>query len=198
MMHEELWRRLIELEPQATAQRAKCEYLGDSGSYKIVFLGGVFSVDLNNKQILRTEAGDKDNAAGFLEQLCILAYLISARQLPPAGKLVGPEKLKGGQFFFRGPHALPTDKLEKTFGREPELLFRTAEKLNAVRCDFGDASMRLFLFPRIPVTFVIWAGDDEFAARASILFDQTAGEQLPLDALGAAVNLAVDTLVKAV
>ena len=198
MMHEELWRRLIELEPQATAQRAKCEYLDDSSFYKIVFLGSDFSVDLNNKQILRTEAGDKDKETGFLEQLCILAYLISARDLPLADKLVGPEKLKGGQFFFRGPHALPTDKLEKTFGREPELLFRAAEKLNAVRCGFGDASLCLFLFPRIPVTFVIWAGDEEFSARASILFDKTAGEQLPLDALGAAVNLAVNTLVKAV
>ena len=198
MMHEELWRRLIELEQQATAQRAKCEYLGDSGSYKIVFLGSNFSVDLNNKQILRTEATVKSEEASFLEQLCILAYLISAFELPLAGKLVGPEKLKGGQFFFRGPHALPTDKLEKTFGREPELLFRAAENLNAVRCGFGDASLRLFLFPRIPVTFVIWAGDEEFSARASILFDKTAGEQLPLDALGAAVNLAVNTLVKAV
>jgi hypothetical protein len=198
MMHEELWRQLIELEPQATAQRAECQYLGDSSSYKIVFLGGDFFVDLNNKTILPTEAGDKDKPAGFLEQLCILAYLISARQLPLAGKLVGPEKLKGGQFFFRGPHALPTDKLEKTFGNEPELLFRPAEKLNAVRCDFGDASLRLLVFPRIPVTFVIWAGDEEFAARASILFDQTAGEQLPLDALGSAVNLAVNSLVKAV
>ena len=88
MMHEELWMRLIELEPQATAQRAKCEYLDDSGFYKIVFLGGDFSVDLNNKQILRTGAGDKDNAVGFLEQLCILAYLISARELPLADKLL--------------------------------------------------------------------------------------------------------------
>ena len=100
MMHEELWRRLIELEQQATAQRAKCEYLDDSSFYKIVFLGSDFSVDLNNKQILRTEAGDKDKETGFLEQLCILAYLISARDLPLADKLVGPEKLKGGQFFF--------------------------------------------------------------------------------------------------
>ncbi len=198
MMHEELWRRLIELEPQATAQRAKCKYLGDSGFYKIVLLGGDFSVDLNNKQILRTEATGKSEEAGFMEQLCILAYLISVRELPPAGKLVGPEKLKGGQFFFRGPHALSTNKLEETFGSRPGLLLQAGTLIDAARCDFGDASLRLFILPRIPVTFVIWAGDEEFSARASILFDQTAGEQLPLDALGAAVNLAVNTLVKGV
>ena len=33
-------------------------------------------------------------------------------------------------------------------------------------------------------------------ARASILFDQTAASQLPLDALLAAVNLAVGALLK--
>jgi len=44
---------------------------------------------------------------------------------------------------------------------------------------------------------VIWRGCEEFAARASILFDQTAESQMPLDALLASVNLAVDALIKA-
>jgi hypothetical protein len=54
------------------------------------------------------------------------------------------------------------------------------------------------VFPRVPLTIVIWRRDEEFAARASILFDQTAAAQLPLDALLAAVNLTVDALVNAV
>jgi hypothetical protein len=44
---------------------------------------------------------------------------------------------------------------------------------------------------------VIWQGDEEFGSRASILFDETAAAQLPLDALLAAVNLAIKALVKA-
>ena len=49
----------------------------------------------------------------------------------------------------------------------------------------------------MPLTIVIWKRDEEFDARASILFDQTAAAQLPLDALLAAVNLTVDALVGA-
>ena len=56
--------------------------------------------------------------------------------------------------------------------------------------------MELLVLPRIPLTFVIWAADEEFPARASILFDETTGSHLLLDALLAAVNLAVDALVK--
>ncbi|UCC23715.1 MAG: DUF3786 domain-containing protein, partial [Planctomycetota bacterium] len=40
-------------------------------------------------------------------------------------------------------------------------------------------------------------GDDEFPARASILFDQTAASQLLLDALWAAANLAIKKVIEA-
>ena len=52
------------------------------------------------------------------------------------------------------------------------------------------------MLPQLPLTIVIWGRDEEFEARASILFDQTAASQLPLDALLAAVNLTVGALIK--
>jgi hypothetical protein len=118
--------------------------------------------------------------------------------LPIANKLVKAEALPGGQFFFRGLHSLPTAKLEKAFGDCPEVLHQIAERFDAKRCEFGDASIQLYVLPRIPLTIVIWAKDEQFQARASILFDQTAASHLPLDALGAAVNLAVEALVNPV
>jgi hypothetical protein len=44
---------------------------------------------------------------------------------------------------------------------------------------------------------VIWRGCDEFPARTSILFDQTAAAHMPLDALLAVVTHAVDEVIKA-
>ena len=131
---------------------------------------------------------------GFLEKLCLLAYLINAKDLPPAGKLVNGLALPGGQFFFRGVHCLPTEKLEQVFGDRPETLLDAAKPLGAKPCEFGGASILLNLLPRLPVTMVLWGRCEEFEARASILFDKTAADQLPLDALLAAVNLAVKAL----
>jgi len=50
------------------------------------------------------------------------------------------------------------------------------------------------VLPRIPITVVIWAKDEEFDARAPILFDDTASEHLPLDGLFVAAELAVKAL----
>jgi hypothetical protein len=105
--------------------------------------------------------------------------------------------MPGGQFFFRGIHKLPIEKLEKAFGERLQVLLEVSEQFNAQACEFGDASISLYMLPRLPLTIVIWRGCEEFEARASILFDQTAASQMPLDALLASVNLAVDALIKA-
>lgn len=190
-MHEQLWAQLIDLDPDSTAKRAKCEYRRDSVAYCLVLLGQQYLVDINKKQIV-TVSGQ--TPADFLQSLCILTYLINAVSLPLSDKLVTANKLKGGQFFFRGPHALPTDKLGNCFGSDPSMIYKAAENLPAEKTDYGDASVKILVLPRLPLYFVIWAGDDEFPPRASILFDRTATNHLPHDALWAAVNLTTKEL----
>jgi hypothetical protein len=197
MAHEELWEQLLKLERQVTAQRAKCQYLDNPERYVISLLNTEYVVNLSDREIYSTRTGTSPVKAKFIQQLCILAYLINAQDLPLADKLVKAEALPGGQFFFRGLHGLPTAKLESTFGDCPDALYRAAEQFDAKRCEFGDASIQLYILPCVPLTIVIWAEDEQFQARASILFDQTAASRLPLDALWAAVNLTVDTLVRA-
>jgi len=198
-MHEGLWRQLEKLEGAQTARRAKCQYqAGEStGRYVIDLLNRPYVVDVAKKQIF-PEKGPENEPAGFIEQLCILAYLIQAKDRPLRQKLVKAETLAGGEFFFRGIHEMPTDKLAQALGEEPKKIYKVMEKFNGSRCEYGDASMELFILPRIPVTLVIWAGDQEFEPRASILFDQSAGDHLALDALGAAADLTVSSVIEAV
>jgi len=196
MAHEGLWQQLVGLDRQETAKKAKCQYLSGSERYVIALLNTEYVVSLSDKHIFSVEAGSPPGPAGFIEQLCVLAYLINAQDLPLANKLVKAEALPSGQFFFRG-HSLPTKKLEKAFGECPERLYQATEQFNAIRCEFGDASIQLYVLPRIPLTMVVWRECEEFPARASILFDQTASAHMPLDALHAVVNLAVDVVIRA-
>ena len=196
MAHEGLWEQLIELDGQKTAQRAQCRYIRNPEHYVIKFLNTDYVIDLSKKQILSIQNSSQQEPAGFLERLCILAYLINAKDVPLANKLVKGETLPGGQFFFRGVHGIPTGKLEKAFGSSPEALYRIIERFSAEKCEFGDASIKFNVLPRMPLTIVIWKGDEEFGARASVLFDQTVANHMPLDALLAAVNLAIDAVVK--
>lgn len=198
MAHKELWEQIVRLDGRQTSQRAKCQYLSDTERYIITFLNSQYIVNFVDRAIFTVQADSKQVPADYLSQLCLLAYLINAQDLPLSDKLVKAESLPGGLFFFRGLHELPTEKLTRTFGENPALLYEATAKLNGEKCEFGDASVKLFVLPRIPLTFIIWATDEQFAARASILFDSTAHMHLPLDALWGMVTLAVDAIARSV
>jgi hypothetical protein len=197
MAHDDLWEQLKKLDGRQTAQRAKCRYLGDPARYVVTMLNSEYFIGLSTMRIYSAGSAPKKESAGFLEQLCLLAYLINAQDVPLANQLVNAQALPAGQFFFRGIHSLPTGKLETAFGDCPSRLFEVSTQFGAERCEFGDASIRLPVLPRLPLTVVIWGRCEEFQARASILFDKSAADQLPLDALLAAVNLTLDALIEA-
>ncbi|MHC4214765.1 MAG: DUF3786 domain-containing protein [Planctomycetota bacterium] len=191
MANEGLWSQFIELDGRQSARRGGCQWDEDSGCLGIVFLNKHYTVDTAKQKIFLEDG----SGASFGDELCILAYLINAKDIPLANKLTPGQKLVGGQFFFRGHHSLPTEKLTIAFGDDAKRLLNAAETLNASACDFGDASLQVQVLPRLPLTVMIWGGDEEFEARSSILFDETAASQMPLDALLMAVELTVKLLI---
>ncbi|MHC4476245.1 MAG: DUF3786 domain-containing protein [Planctomycetota bacterium] len=195
MANEGLWQQVLELDRPDTARRAACDYSPDQERYSIKLLNRECVVDLAGRQALWSQ---DSSPLSYTEELCVLAYLISAAELPVSGKLTPGESLPDGQFFFRGLHKLPTEKLEAAFGESPERLYEPAEPFGAERCEFGDASIQLYVLPRVPLTVVLWRGDEEFDPRASILFDETAASQMPLDALWTAANVVAKALIDAV
>jgi len=193
-MHEKLYKQLIKADPQRIAQNAQCQFDAGGSRYKLKFLNTDYIIDAGMQTIIPAEEGTQGGNTGFLHQLCILAYLIKAGDIPLSGKLVTADKLDGGQFFFRPPHELPKKQLEDAFGTCPDMLYTAARPLNPQKCEFGDASIRFLAFPNVPVHFIVWAADDQFPARASILYDRTADRQLPLDAIWAATNIAAKSI----
>jgi hypothetical protein len=196
-VHEQFWERLAEPPREETAKRARCRYLAESDSFVVPLLSTDYLVNPVQRTI-RAAADREDRPVGYLQQLCILAYSVEAKDLPPANRLVGVEKLDPGGFFFRGSHRLPIEKLAGVFGPDPQLLHKVGQALHAAPRAFGDASIELCVLPRIPVTLVIWAADEEFPARASIFFDQSAATQLPLDVLFAIGTLTIDGVLSIV
>jgi len=194
-VHEHYWEQLAGRDRNEIALRAGCTYTAESDCLAILLLNRLYQVDLANGTIRPATETTERTEAGFIEQLCILAYLVHAKDLPRTGRLVRAEKLDAGGFFFRGSHRLPVEKLEKAFGSDPQQLHQAGRMLKALPQAFGDAAIEISVLPRIPLTIIIWAADEEFPARASILFDQSVAEQLPLDVLYAAAKLTIATVV---
>jgi hypothetical protein len=104
--------------------------------------------------------------------------------------------LPSGVFFFRGLHSLPTEQVAASFGEGAESFLRAGRELGGDSVEWGDACIELQVLPRIALRVVLWLGDDEFPARASMLFDRLVDEHMPLDALRCMARHVTSELVR--
>jgi len=68
--------------------------------------------------------------------------------------------------------------IEKIFGKSPELLYEVARPFNYKLVDIGDAAIKVYALPRVPIILVIWTGEEELPPSSEILFDKSAPHYL--------------------
>jgi hypothetical protein len=182
---EKAWEILRGLDPAGVCRSAQVAFDRASGLYHIRSFGMDVSVDPGMKRIVSdaAEASLLLDKLGYFSRLSILWYLTGAKDIPLSGRLVQPSHLRGGQIFFRGTHILPLDELASRYGRDTEGFLKRGEQLGGIRHSHGDASIELFPFPRVPAVLILWTEDEEFPARADLLFDSTCEYHLALDVL---------------
>ena len=128
-----------------------------------------------------------ENKTSLLEKvnasLCLSAlwYLISARDIPITNRLIKPASLPGGQIFVKGSHVLPLDEVTDKYGGNPSGFIEQGEKYGGEKLNYGDASIKFFPYPRVPVVLILWLGDDEFHDKVDILLDDSCVLHMPLD-----------------
>lgn len=120
---------------------------------------------------------------GYFFDLAVLWYLGKATNILPSGRMIRPSSLTGGEIFQKGTHVLPLDKIAAQYGNDFEGFYRRGMELGGQQLEYGDASLRLLPFPRVPVTFILWGADKEFPARADMFFDSTCERHLPTDVI---------------
>jgi hypothetical protein len=181
------WDRLQQAELAVLCARTQFALEG-AGRLRFRFLNEDVMVDVNDRCLRRFESGRWEPSADSLLELATVLYLIGVKDLYPLGRdIVGPRDLKEGH-FFQGPHELKIAPLLERFGEDLEGFRRTAEALGGEPMDMADAAYRLRPFPRVPLYYLLWAGDAEFAPRMSVLFDRSIEETLAADAIWGLVS----------
>ncbi len=159
------------------------------------FLGEPVRVDMEAHCLKRRSEGAWVRTEDPLLELVTLVYLLRVEGVHPLGReMVAPSGLKEGH-FFQGPHTLRLDPLLDRFGGDLPGFRRAAEALAGERMDSADAAYRLLPFPRIPLYYLLWAGDGEFPPRISVLFDRTIERCLAADAIWGLVNRVTTALL---
>ena len=169
------------------------------GGYRVRSFGMVFRVDPCKRLIIglapEGEALLERHASLF--RLSVLWYLVRAAPPRPSGDLLKPSRLPGGDIFSRGTHVLPLESLAAKYATRPGAFLAAGAALGGSPVPHGDAAVRLPALPKVPTTAILWTADDEFPARADLLFDATAPRHLPLDIIWSLAMLSVQLLQEA-
>jgi hypothetical protein len=167
----------------------------DSRTYEVTYLNSVYIVDPEQESIVELSP-KPDRELTEMFQILLIQYMISDHGGPLTGKEISEKDLPGGVTFFQGPHALHVKPIAKRFGTDPEGFETAATKLGATPVDHGDKGMKFHPFPMIPVTYVLWAADDEFPASVSVLFDGSLERRFTLDMVFALVWTLTERIVE--
>jgi hypothetical protein len=130
------------------------------------------------------------------DKILILHYFVGAKGTPATGKLITYKQLVGGVSYFPAFSQRAIAPLVNHFGKNPELLIKAAAKLGGRGGDYGDVSVNINAFEHIPITLVLWKGDEELAPNGNILFDSNISDYLSTEDITVLCETIIWKLVK--
>jgi hypothetical protein len=177
------WDKLSQLHPTDVCNRTEAIYNPTLEGFILPVYHLKYFILPKEKKILRIEWNDHTVEEELYQYfyLMVLVYLTQAKDIKPTHTWVSEKGLKGGFTFFQGPHRLQVEELEKLFGSDPEAFLRAGKKMGGSEILYGDKGFALEVFPRVPLAYILWKGDEEFPPRIRVLFDATIESHLPLD-----------------
>lgn len=130
-------------------------------------------------------------------QILFLDYLVRGDGTAPSGRWIGYQELPSGSFYRQAFQGYSGDQLVRDLGGNIEAFRGAAKALGGEPVDLGDAAYSFAALPHVPLAVVWWAGDDEFPANATVLFDACADHYLPTDGLAILGRMLCRVLAKA-
>ena len=182
---------------QISAVEEQCHKSGARylGPHEVVikYLNQPYHVMLPDGRILLEDGGID---APLRDKILILHYFTGAKGTSATGKLIAYKQLSGGVSYFPTFSHRSIAPLVKNFGKNPELLIKTATKLGGREADYGDVSVTVNAFARVPITLVLWRGDEELAPNGNILFDANISDYLSTEDVTVLCETIIWKLVK--
>jgi hypothetical protein len=190
---KQAWKILENLKPVDVCSRAKVRYDDSLNTYTLKSFGQDIIISLTDQDIQSSsqESYLLLNKLGEYSRLSILRYLVNAKEITLSGKLMRSEDLKGGSIYSKGSHVLPLDRIADKYGSDSEGFIQRGMAIGGEGLDYGDASLKIYPFPRVPIIVIIWKGDNEFASRSDILFDSTCELHLPVDIIWSTAMMSI-------
>ncbi len=168
--------------------------LNDAGEAEVPFLGSTYLV--SGQGVRRADGKRFPDAAGS----ALIHYVLKGSGSRPSGRFVTFAELAGPLFQHGGysGSALELPVIRRFQGRIQEL-FAVAVSVGGRRggeAGLGAVSLIFDLLPHIPMQLVFYDRDDEFPARATLLYDRNATQMIDFEVLAVLVTVFIQYLTK--
>jgi hypothetical protein len=167
---------LKDAEEQCRRSGAQC--LAAQKAAVVNHLGQDYRIDLCNGEV---SFADSTEAVPIRDKILVLHYFLRAGGTPLSGKMITYKELQEGINYYPTFFKRAIEPVVNSFGLQPEKLLVIAEALGGRKADYGDVAVTIDAFPHVPLTIVLWRGDDEFGADGNILFDSSIPDYLPTE-----------------
>ena len=151
-------------------QKNDARYLTEGSSRKIIiqFLNQSYQITLPDIEFSMVGCEDE---VPLKEKLLILHYFNSAKGTPATGRLITFRELPEGTVYFPTFTKRTVEPVLRYFGKKPDLLLDAAGQMGGQKAEYGDTAVTINAFSRVPITIVLWRGDEELTPQGSVLFD---------------------------
>ena len=170
--------KVIDIKEQCLKSGAQYLKIDSKKAIIIEYLNQSYLISLLDTEISLLNS---EEPVPIKDKILILHYLTLAIGTPLSDKLITYRELPEGFNYFSTFSQRAVKPILECFGREPQQLVNVAAKLGGHKANYGDAAVIIDAFSRVPVTLVLWRGDEEFPPEGNILFDSTISDYLSLE-----------------
>ncbi|MBW1691449.1 MAG: hypothetical protein DRG87_09525 [Deltaproteobacteria bacterium] len=108
------------------------------------------------------------------QKILVLHYLNGSSSEDLTGDWISYKDIPSARFYLDAFNRRVKYPLVTAFGEHPDRLPPIAKELyGATTSSLGDISVEVQAFPKVPITLLIWRGDEEFPSDGTILFDSS-------------------------
>ena len=155
-----------------------CAFTPADGGFTLRFIDRTLNVTYPEGVVTYA---DDSAAVPDIVRILVLHHAVNAHRVPLSAHTISFKELPGGDIYI-GPFTNRCIRyLCGVFGNNIAALKQAVARTEHREESFGDYSATIQVMPRVPVTLIVYEGDDEFPANANILFNGSAADLLPTE-----------------
>lgn len=167
--YNKFWQDIKKRDLEEIAVSRAVDYDSRTRQFSVLFFNEEYVLDSVKETIHRKADGFVPD---MMDSIIILNYLAYAQPLQESvPRWVSLKEIPGGMIFYPAFHKTSILPLIEAFGHRAGRLTTIAPSLGGQPASSGDSSAIFKAFPEIPLCVVVWEGDEEVSANATILFD---------------------------